>query len=420
MTDPLGQSQVIPYLAGLAQKGYRYHILSCEKKNNYAENGAYIAELLKKNQIGWTPLFYTKYPKVLSTLWDIYKLNRKAVALVRQEKFQAAHCRSYIASLTGLKLKKEFGLKFIFDMRGFWADERVEGGIWDLNNPVYKIIYNYFKKKEKDFLFYADCIVSLTEAAKEIILNSPSLVDLPADKAGRGAGLSRSEHRGGAVEASHPVTVIPCCVDLEHFSENNVDREFKNELLKKYGIRQDDFVLSYLGAIGTWYLLDEMLLFFKRLLLTRPGSRFLFITPEDPQNIFHRAKALGVSPSSLIIEKANRKQVPTLLSLSKASVFFIKQSFSKQASSPTKMGEIMAMGIPYVSNSRIGDVDRITSLTGAGTLVDSFSEDQFDRAVKELDRLLEKNKNEIRQGSEKYFSLNEGVKSYSAIIESII
>jgi len=35
MTDPLGQSQVIPYLIGLSQKGYVITIISCEKEDKF-------------------------------------------------------------------------------------------------------------------------------------------------------------------------------------------------------------------------------------------------------------------------------------------------------------------------------------------------------------------------------------------------
>jgi hypothetical protein len=37
-------------------------------------------------------------------------------------------------------------------MRGFWADERVEGKIWNVKNPVYRKAYQFFKQKEKEFL----------------------------------------------------------------------------------------------------------------------------------------------------------------------------------------------------------------------------------------------------------------------------
>jgi hypothetical protein len=35
MTDPLGESQVIPYLEGLSKLGHRIYILSFEKKNRF-------------------------------------------------------------------------------------------------------------------------------------------------------------------------------------------------------------------------------------------------------------------------------------------------------------------------------------------------------------------------------------------------
>jgi hypothetical protein len=38
MTDPLGQSQVIPYLAGLSAKGYVFTLISCEKEDAYKKN----------------------------------------------------------------------------------------------------------------------------------------------------------------------------------------------------------------------------------------------------------------------------------------------------------------------------------------------------------------------------------------------
>jgi hypothetical protein len=62
--------------------------------------------------------------------------------------------------MVGLEMKRSLGTKFLFDMRGFWADERVEGKIWSLSNPVLKVVYNFFKKKEKEFFQNAYFIVS--------------------------------------------------------------------------------------------------------------------------------------------------------------------------------------------------------------------------------------------------------------------
>ena len=68
MTDPLGQSQVIPYLKGLTEKGNEFTILSFEKTNNYLLNKNIISKLLHDAKIRWSPKKYTSYPPVFSTL----------------------------------------------------------------------------------------------------------------------------------------------------------------------------------------------------------------------------------------------------------------------------------------------------------------------------------------------------------------
>ncbi|HWB62268.1 MAG TPA: hypothetical protein VG603_02070, partial [Chitinophagales bacterium] len=140
MTDPLGQSQVIPYLEGLSKLGYSFTLISFEKAERYAKYRAEIEERLSKSNISWQPLSYTKKPPVLSTIWDVQRMKRKALALHRSKQFKIIHCRGYISALVGLAMKRELGVKFIFDMRGFYADERVDGGLWHLNNPIYKAV----------------------------------------------------------------------------------------------------------------------------------------------------------------------------------------------------------------------------------------------------------------------------------------
>lgn len=55
-------------------------------------------------------------------------------------------------------------------MRGFWPDERIEGNIWSLNNPIFRVVYNYFKRQEKKYFAKADYTISLTEAGKKEIM----------------------------------------------------------------------------------------------------------------------------------------------------------------------------------------------------------------------------------------------------------
>ena len=47
------------------------------------------------------------------------------------------HARSYVPSLMALAIKRLTGAAFLFDMRGFWADEKLESG-WTRDSSFYK------------------------------------------------------------------------------------------------------------------------------------------------------------------------------------------------------------------------------------------------------------------------------------------
>ena len=123
MTDPLGQSQVLPYLVKLSQSGYQFTLLSFEKKDRYQKEGKIIEAICTSSSINWQPLVFTKNPPILAKIYDRWQMKRKAMQLYKQYRFDMIHCRSYIAAEMGLALKKKTGVKFFFDMRGFWADE---------------------------------------------------------------------------------------------------------------------------------------------------------------------------------------------------------------------------------------------------------------------------------------------------------
>ncbi|MBK5283927.1 MAG: glycosyltransferase, partial [Bacteroidia bacterium] len=170
---------------------------------------------------------------------------------------------------------------------------------------------------------------------------------------------------------------------------------------------------------GTWYLLDEMMLFFKHLLKTKAEAKFLFITPENPETILNSAKTKSVPPEKIIIRKAARNDVPALMSLSNVSVFFYRSAYCNIARSPTKLAEALALGIPLICNSNVGDTDSLVLSTQTGIVVNNFSEDSFEKAVGQLDKLLLKNKNETRAVAEKYFNLDDGVTRYETVYKNI-
>lgn len=390
MTDPLGQSQVIPYLQGLKSKGHEVWLLSCEKPERFKNHKQTIERLLHSSGISWIPELYTSKPPVFSTLKDVRKLKKAAELCCQENGIEVLHCRSYISALVGQSIKKKYGLPWIFDMRGFWADERVDGGLWNLSNPLFKGIYKYFKRKEKEFLKDATYVISLTENAKQEIHSWERFENVP-------------------------IKVIPCCADLNLFERKSVNEQVLDEKRRELNIPPDAFVISYLGSLGTWYMLDEMLDFFSILKESYPKAIFLFITGDSKESIISKARAKGINEDDLRIQSAQRTEVPIYASLSNVSMFFIKPVFSKKASSPTKMGELMSLGIPLICNSGVGDVEAILMDGGNGVIISEFTNEAYKNASNALLEVLGKSPELNIVCANSYYSLADGIEKYNSV-----
>lgn len=291
-------------------------------------------------------------------------------------------------------MKNRYGTRLLFDMRGFWADERVDGNIWRLSNPVFKQVYNYFKRKEKVFLSQSDHIISLTTNGKQEILSW---------------NISSVEET--------KITVIPCCVDLDLFDPGKIRNIQVTEKSVSLGLTTEDHILGYVGSIGTWYMLPEMLDYFIALKKVKPNAKFLFVTGEKPENILSGARNKNINPSDIIITSCAHGKVPLHISLFDEAIFFIRPSYSKKASSPTKQGEIMAMGIPLVCNAGVGDTDAIVIKYEAGIVVKDFKQSAYEHTVK---RGIPFNRDKTIEGAKAYFSLDTGVEKYATIYEELI
>ncbi|MEI9956311.1 MAG: hypothetical protein WDM90_08425 [Ferruginibacter sp.] len=112
MTDPLGQSQVIPYLQGLSKHGYKIFLLSCEKEQVFLQQKATIENLLIPFNITWVSIKYTKNPPVLSTLLDIFKLRKEAKKIHKEHQLDMVHTRPGVRALVGLWMKQNLALNF--------------------------------------------------------------------------------------------------------------------------------------------------------------------------------------------------------------------------------------------------------------------------------------------------------------------
>ncbi len=388
MTDPLGQSQVIPYLAGLTKYGYEFIILSCDKPDNYTKHKDYVLGLLAPYAIEWVSIPYHKNPRVLSTYYDVVMLKRNAAQLYKTKKIDMVHTRPGIPALVGLWLKKKYSIKFFNDIRGFWADERVDGGMFNMRSILFRKIYAWFKKKEYECLEIADYNTCITHKAKEEMLTWNHI---------------KNKHL--------QIDVIPCSVDLDLFDPDKIDPVLKGQLKKELGISDHDFIISYLGSVGGWYLTDSMMQFCKQTSLKIPNAKFLFISPLEHSVIIDAANKHDLNPEKIIIRYGKRHEVPALLSFSRYSVFFIKKCYSKISSSPTKHGEIMAMGIPLITNAGVGDVKEIVEKYNSGFVLNELNLSEYNCCAAKLSTSHFDAQN-IRKGAIEFYSLEKAIQSY--------
>jgi glycosyltransferase involved in cell wall biosynthesis len=383
----LGQSQILPYLIGLSKQGYEFTILSFEKKDRFRIGKDNISELVATANISWNPLSFSTRPPVLAKIYDLWQMKQTAVRLHRENKFDLIHCRSYVAAQAGMKLKKKFGVPFLFDMRGFWADEKKEAGRWP------DLIYKRYKKLEKQLLKEADAVVSLTQAAKKEMI-SWNVDDNLANK----------------------TCVIPCCADLSlfHFSEE------QNATVLEHEVKGHFPIINYLGSLGPAYGMKEMLQFFSLVKERFPTARFFFYTKDDSRLVLEHAKEFqNISPKDLLFQFVQRKELPSFLSVVDYSLFFYQPAYSRLACSPTKFAELAGMGIPVICNE-VGDLNKEFLVNTPHKVLHDLSEESMRKVIDDMHEKNGKDKHAIRAFAVEKYSLDNGILAYAAIYKSLI
>lgn len=135
--EPLGQSQVVNYLMGLSSTCHQT-LISFEKPWDLRDRDRVqgLEEAFRTARITWVRLRYHKRPPVLSTLLDALLGVLVGLYVCLTRPVRVIHARGYMPALIAVMLKWVAGPKFVFDMRGFWADEKVDGGHWSKTSLI--------------------------------------------------------------------------------------------------------------------------------------------------------------------------------------------------------------------------------------------------------------------------------------------
>ena len=402
LREPLVQTQVLPYLREIQKlENIKIHLLTFEPnlKEKWTEEQIKAErEKLVDEEIVWHFLPYHKTPSAPATLFDVLNGARFTRNLIRRENIKILHARIHTPAMMGAIAKKlsRKNVKMLFDIRGFFPDEYTDAGIWEENGWLYKSV----KRIERWLLREADGFVVLTEKAREILF--------PESKS------------NGFDQFGRPVEVIPCCVNFDRFEAFSED--VRHEMRSKLNV-ENRRVITYVGSFGGWYLTEEMIDFFGTA-RERDASTFaLVLTQSDPETIAELLKTRGFSKDDFLIRKVLPEEIPRYLSASDIAISFIKACYSKQASSPTKIAEYLASGLPVISNSGVGDLDELIESEKIGVILGGFSKENYLDALSKTEKLMRtKNlKDHCRAAAVKHFDLrNVGGEKYRRIYDRLL
>ena len=363
MQKHLCQTQVIPYLEGLAADGLDVTILSFEERAQGAiatqerEQMAALRARLERSGIGWTALRYHKHPSLPATAYDVIAGIVTGGWLIVRRRIDVVHARSHVAGVMGIVLKRLFGVRLVFDMRGLMAEEYVDAGTWKANGFLFRLT----KRVERRLFRRADAIVMLTQRIHgELAKTEPALQD-----------------------AATRVEIVPCCTDTERFAGKD-----GATMRARLGLAGKS-VMVYCGSFGGWYLSAETAALFAEFLAAKPEMAHLLILTQTPHaQVLRYLEASRIDVRHATILTVASEDVAEHLAAADFAVSLIKPCFSKLASSPTKIGEYLAAGLPFISNRGIGDVDALLENNGVGVLLDDFSVTSYRTAIEQMLALL--------------------------------
>ena len=161
LLDPLGTSQILPYINGLTNDNLAFFICTIENKNNINKVPDLKKKIKKNKNLHWYYYFFQKKSGKLNRVIELILLYFLTIKIFLTKKIDILHSRSYLPMFICIFIKLFFRVKIIFDTRGSWFDERIDGGMLK-KSGLDLLIYKILKKIEFLLFKLSDHIIFLT------------------------------------------------------------------------------------------------------------------------------------------------------------------------------------------------------------------------------------------------------------------
>ncbi len=389
LSDHIGTAQVLPYLEGLAARGHQIACLSVEHPARQDVFATKVAPRLERAGIEHSPILRRTLPLA-------GKLERFAMPGLMQSRLERLvetfqpdliHCRSYMPLGAVLPVSLRHDLPFVFDMRGFWVDERCEAGLWQ--GPMGRSIARHFRKLEARAISGASAIVALTQDAKSVV-------------------ATRRPSAGSVT------SVIPCSVDQTRFRP---DRALRARTRLALGYSAKDVVLVHLGSAGPLYQMGTTYRLLAALQAQDMQARLLLVGDHSVDQHVQAARSYGVTldPAHLTCKRVPHEDVPALLNAADIGLSFRIASKSSLGVSATKTGEYLSCGLPVISNTGIGDINDILPNRRFGLVLAHHDTPAIEHAARTIASAPFAPRAVIRAHAAGRFSLDRACDQYDAL-----
>ena len=325
LLDPLGQSQIVPYVSAISSAGHSLTIVSYEKVERTKEQIKLMEIKLQKIGVNWFRLEFRP-----GKLWAIKRLISGLLLirkLCRDLQPDFLHLRGFFpAIIFQLSLCK---VPFLYDFRGFALGEWVDIGKINPSSLLYSFLFRLDHKAVKN----ASGLVVLEECAKNLLEDT---YDVP----------------------NVPFKVIKTCADLKLYKkQKNV---YKNGHILRF---------VFLGGARFPYRPDLALILIGKFIDLGYDCYIDFINEGD-HGIIKRAKDVtNMSDEKVQVITCEHSEIPDILATYDCGLVMVETSYWRRVCSPTKIGEYLASGLPVISLEGIDAIDELANRTVCVTTV---------------------------------------------------
>ena len=320
LLDPLGQSQIVPYVSAISNAGHSLTIISYEKVQRTKEQIKLMEIKLQKIGVQWIKLEFKpgKYWAIKRIISGVLLIRK----LCRDLKPDFLHLRGFLpAIIFQLSLSR---VPFLYDFRGFALGEWVDIG--KINRS--SILYSLMNRLDQNAVKNASGLVVLEECAKHLLKDT---YDVP----------------------NVPIKVIRTCTNVKRYKKS------KNVYNKKF--RTLRFV--YLGGARFPYRPDMAFMLIEKLIDHGIDCNIDFINEGD-HSIIEKANYLtNISKEKFQILSCEHFEIPDILATYDCGIVMVETSWWRRVCSPTKMGEYLASGLPVISLEGIDAIDELAKRT---------------------------------------------------------